>query len=146
MNYALLEPMQREIAKLNYEGKVYGFSEDTGQHQQTLTLGDWKVTVSYGTLQFGPDDHPKGNPEPKGGVLLAQLGPDEFLVSGYFARVDFAVADVSKKKERQYLRVEEGNYEKGQWRASRIWNGDQTDFGLNFTELPQVLRVKVAVY
>lgn len=145
-NYALLGPMQREIAKLNYEGKVHGFSEDPSQHQQTLTLGGWKVTVSYGTLQFGPDDHPKGNPEPKGGVLLAQLGLDEFLVSGYFARVDFSVADAANKKERQYLRVEEGNYDNGQWRPSRIWNGDQTDFGLNFTELPQVLRVKLAVY
>lgn len=145
-NYALLGPMQREIAKLNYDGKVHGFSEDPGQHQQTLTLGDWKVTVSYGTLQFGPDEHPKGNPEPKGGVLLAQLGPDEFLVSGYFARVDFSVADAANKKERQYLRVEEGNYDNGQWRPSRIWNGDQTDFGLNFTELPQVLRVKLGVY
>ena len=43
-------------------------------------------------------------------------------------------------------RVEEGNYEHGKWIFERIWNGDQTDWGLNFTGLPQVLRVRLAEY
>jgi hypothetical protein len=29
---------------------------------------------------------------------------------------------------------------------ARIWNGDQTDYGLNFTSLPQVLKVTLATY
>ena len=28
----------------------------------------------------------------------------------------------------------------------RIWNGDQTDYGLNFTTEPQVLRVKLMTF
>ena len=28
----------------------------------------------------------------------------------------------------------------------RQWNRDQTDYGLNFTSLPQVLRVKLGSY
>ena len=43
-------------------------------------------------------------------------------------------------------RVEEGHYEQGQWIFERLWNGDQTDWGLNFTSLPQVLRVRLAEY
>jgi hypothetical protein len=30
--------------------------------------------------------------------------------------------------------------------VDRLWNGDQTDYGLNFTGLPQVLRVHLATY
>jgi len=43
-------------------------------------------------------------------------------------------------------RVEEGYYEHGKWKFVRLWNGDQTDWGLNFTSVPQVLRVKFASY
>jgi len=28
----------------------------------------------------------------------------------------------------------------------RLWNGDQTDYGLNFTSIPQVLHVQLASY
>jgi beta-galactosidase GanA len=43
-------------------------------------------------------------------------------------------------------RVEEGHYEGGKWVFERVWNGDQTDYGLNFTSVPQVLRVKLATW
>jgi hypothetical protein len=42
--------------------------------------------------------------------------------------------------------VEEGRYVDGKWTRSRLWNGDQTDYGLNLTEDPRVLRVKLATY
>jgi Domain of unknown function (DUF5597) len=32
----------------------------------------------------------------------------------------------------------------GKWQFLRVWNGDQTDWGLNFTSVPQVLRVRFA--
>jgi beta-galactosidase GanA len=43
-------------------------------------------------------------------------------------------------------RVEEGTYENGQWKFIRVWNGDQTDYGLNFSSAVQMLRVKLATY
>jgi beta-galactosidase GanA len=43
-------------------------------------------------------------------------------------------------------RVEEGHFVDGQWVFDRVWNGDQTDYGLNFTSAPQVLKVKMATY
>jgi beta-galactosidase GanA len=42
--------------------------------------------------------------------------------------------------------VEEGYYENGVWHFVRVWNGDQTDYGLNFTSLPQVLKVTLATF
>jgi len=46
-------------------------------------------------------------------------------------------------KPSQYLRVEEGAYENGAFKAEQIWNGDQTDLGLNFSSGAAVLRVEV---
>jgi beta-galactosidase GanA len=93
---------------------------------------------------FG-DGEAKGNPTPSGGVLLAELEPDEYLVTGYRARVKFERAQQSKTPF-MLARVEEGHYEQGKWIFERIWNGDQTDWGLNFTSLPEVLRVRLAEY
>lgn len=144
-NYALLAPLGSLIAKLSFEGKVWGASEPDEIHEQTLDLGDWRARVSYGRPQFGVDP-PQGNDPRLGGVLIAQLGKNDYLVTGYHARVNFL-----SPKDRDGVRfllekVEEGRYENGQWHFIREWNGDQTDYGLNFTSEPQVLRVKLATY
>jgi beta-galactosidase GanA len=141
--YRLIEPMQRVIAKLNFEGKVQAVAEDPANHVQMLTFGKWRAKVSYGLTQFGGGEA-KGNKTPEGGALVAELGPDEFLVAGLHARVEFEPTEQGKQK--QFLRVEEGYYENGVWHFVRVWNGDQTDYGLNFTSLPQVLKVTLATY
>jgi beta-galactosidase GanA len=146
MNYRLVGPMMRELADLSLHGKVHGVAEDPAAHTQTMTLGRWQATVSYGLPQFGPAGSPPGNPQPVGGALIAELGADEFLVAGYHARVSFDVADPARREKMQFARVEEGVYENGTWQFLRVWNGDQTDWGLNFTSVPQVLKVRVATY
>ncbi len=75
------------------------------------------------------------------------LGPDEFLVTGVHCRVDFgSLAPATEPHQRMWVSVEEGVYEGGSWKLSRIWNGDQTDYGLNFTDKPQVLRVRLMAF
>jgi beta-galactosidase GanA len=142
--YKIFGPMDRVVAKLNFEGKVKTVAEDPAVHEQTLDFGKWKATVSYGLPQFGNGKVPQGNTPPDGGAMVAQLGPDEFLVTAVHARVDFVPADA--EKQRQFVKVEEGSYEGDVWHFARIWNGDQTDYGLNFTSAPQVLRVTLATY
>jgi beta-galactosidase GanA len=148
-NYKLVEPMMRELAALALKGKVWGEAEPTGTHVQQVLLGTagnarWQVEVSYGRDMFG-DRAAQGNPTPSGGVLIAELAPDEFLVMGYDARVKFQRAQPGPGRF-MMSRVEEGYYDHGKWIFERIWNGDQTDSGLNFTGLPQVLRVRLADY
>lgn len=146
MNYRLIGPMVREIAKLNFDGKLQAVSEDPAVHTQVLDFGEWKARVSYGLPQFGSGKEAPGNANFDGSALVAKLGENEFLVTGFHSRVDFEIADSSKGKQRQFLRVEEGFYQDGVWHFRRIWNGDQTDYGLNFTSVPQVLRVTLATY
>jgi hypothetical protein len=45
----------------------------------------------------------------------------------------------------EFLSVEEGAYVDGAWTAKRRWNGDQLEFGLNFTD-PVMLRVRLHTF
>jgi beta-galactosidase GanA len=146
LNYRLVGPMQRELARLAFAGKTRAVVEEKDKPRQTFELGRWKVNVAYGLGHFGPSKDPPGNPEPTGRVLVADLGEDRFLVAGFFCRVDFQVRDESSGKQRRFIRVEEGSYEGGLFRAARIWNGDQTDWGLNFASAPELLRVSLATF
>jgi beta-galactosidase GanA len=144
-NYRLFQPVMRELAALNLQGKVWGAAEPTDLHQQTISVGAWQVDVSYGRPQFGSDPA-KGNPVPAGGVVVAELAPDTYEVLGYHVRVEFHPTDKALKNW-IYAKVEEGHYDaKGVWVFDRIWNGDQTDYGLNLTSEPQILRVHLGRY
>ena len=146
LNYHLVGPMDREIARLEYEGKLKAVVEEKGKPAQALEFGSWVATVSYGLGHFGAGDHPPGHAEPIGRALVAELGADQYLVAGFFCRVDFAVRDPTSGKQRQFLRVEEGKYVGRAFRAERSWNGDETDWGLNFASGPQVLRVTLGSF
>ncbi|MDE2447786.1 MAG: DUF5597 domain-containing protein, partial [Gammaproteobacteria bacterium] len=145
LEYRLVGPMASQVAALSYQGNLFGVAEDSAVHAQTIDLGKWKAVVSYGLPAFG-NGVPAGNPVPEGGVLIGRLGPDEFLVAAVHARVSFELADAGSGRQVQYARVEEGSYEHGQWQSMRVWNGDQVDWGFNFTSMPQVLHVKLATY
>jgi hypothetical protein len=140
--YGLIAPMAREIARLNFEGKLQAVAEEQGKVTQTLQFGAWGATVSYGV--WARNGRPAGNPQPMGGALVAQLEDHQFLVAGFYCRVDFRPA--APDKRRQFLRVEEGTYENGAFKFLRVLNGDQTDGGLDFSSEPLVLRVWVASY
>lgn len=133
----------RELAQLSLEGKLHGVAEPVDRHEQTIALGDWTATISYGRAQFGNDPAP-GNTPPAGGALIAETGPDSFMVMGYHARVGFKPTDATKRGF--YARVEEGHYDNGRWVFDRIWNGDQIDWDLNLTSEPTVLRVRLGAY
>jgi hypothetical protein len=129
--YALLAPIAPKLAKGILEGKVQGVSEDPDNHTQTLAFDRWQAVIGYGMPSFGNGMQPKGNTPADGGVVLMQLGPDEFLIAGHHVRVDFTPTFAPGKK-RLWLKVEEGSYDAaGNWKMARIWNGDQTDYGLN---------------
>jgi beta-galactosidase GanA len=148
-NYRLFRPMMRPWAALAFKGKTWGASEPTDPaagHKQVLELGRWKATVGFGQPAFGFDP-PKGNAEPSGGAVIAELGPDEYLVTGYHARVTFDLAAAKAGEHMIIDRIEEGHFDAdGRWVFDRLWNGDQTDYGLNFTSIPQVLKVKLTAY
>ena len=145
-NFALIGPMDREIAKLNFEGKLKTAVEQPGETQQELNFGDWQATVAYGYPQ-NDGRRPPGNSDAHGSALVAQLGPDEFLVTAIDASVSFHSPGHLPGMRMQILSAEEGVYENGIWKPARLWNGDETDRGLQFhADDPAVVRIKLGKF
>ncbi|AMX03416.1 glycoside hydrolase [Microbulbifer thermotolerans] len=167
--YQFFGAMAREWAQISASKRTWGVSEpgdtvrqddtvwnsqdSSGQdretnpedHTQRLDLGDWIAEITYGRPAFWTDP-PKGNKPASGGALIAELGANEYLVTALRARVTFYPNGDQEGKSYMLARVEEGHFEQGKWVFERIWNGDQTDWGLNFTSNPRVLKVTLATY
>ncbi len=150
--YAAVGSMMRDWAKIAYEKPIWGAAKPDDGAVQATRMGDWSITASWGEWQFGmkdwewlkSDQAPWGK-EPVGGVAVAQLSANEFLVMGDHVRVSFAGAPGTGSNG-VMVRVEEGRFDKGRWVKSRVWNGDQTDYGLNFVSRPQILKVTMGRY
>lgn len=169
--YGLFKPMASAWAKISFEHSVWGVSEPVDSqaanakiwnaeasttseakqaigdsYTQTLDLGKWDAEVTYGRPMFWIAE-PEGNNPASGGAVIAQLAEDEFLVTGYRSRVTFNPSQEIKNSKHMIVRVEEGHFDKdGEWVFERVWNGDQTDWGLNFTSNKHVLKVTLATY
>jgi hypothetical protein len=138
--------MSREIARLNFEGKLKTAVEEAGQSQQELDFGTWQATVSYGFPQHA-GRRPPGTSDAHGAALVAQLGPDEFLVTGVDASISFHLPGRLPGLRMQILTAQEGSYQNGTWKPARLWNGDETDRGLNFHEDDAaVVRVRLGKF
>jgi len=141
-NFALIAPMDREIAQLEFDGKLKTAVEEPGRLTQEVDFGTWKATVSFGFPQQDGRRAP-GTKDSHGAALIAQLGPDEFLVTGVDASVVFHVPGEQPWIHSQILSAEEGAYDNGVWKTQRLWNGDETDRGLSFHGGAAVVRVKM---
>jgi hypothetical protein len=143
-NYALLEPVDRVVAQLNYEGKLKTAVEAEGQPVTTLDFGRWQARVAFGFPQ--PDGGtPPGTKDRHGRALVAQIGPDKFLVTGIDASVSFQLKG-KPHEHAQILKAEEGQYDGMTWQPLRIWNGDETDRGLNFRHQPTYVQIEMGTF
>jgi hypothetical protein len=144
-NFAVIAPMAQQIAELEFAGKVKATVEEPGEVSQELDFGGWQATVAYGFPQYDGVRAP-GTKDAHGAALVAQLGPDEFLVTGVDASVIFHLSGKKPWMHSQFLSVEEGTFNDGVWKPARLWNGDETDRGLMFHNKPQVVRVKMQLF
>jgi Domain of unknown function (DUF5597)/Glycosyl hydrolases family 35 len=141
-NFALIGPMSREIARLEFEGKLKTAVEEPGQVAQELDFGGWQATVAYGFPQSDGRRAP-GTKDAHGAAVVAQLGPDEFLVTGIDASINFHLPGKLPWARSEIISAEQGVYENGVWKPLRLWNGDENDRGLSFYQRPEVVRVRL---
>lgn len=151
--YEAFAPIARDWARIALENRTWGVAKPDDNSVQTLALGKWEATVRYDQWQFGGSDWTWTERDPSpileracGGAMIAELDSDEYLLFAQNTRIEFALSDPATANGVIFDRVEEGHFEAGEWAMDRVWNGDQTDYGLNFTERPQILRVKLATY
>jgi beta-galactosidase GanA len=152
--YRLFRPIARQWARIAASHPTWGAAKGNDAADQSHVMGRWKISTQYDLWQFGERDWTwiktddaatKG--KPVGGLVVAQLSDDEFLLSGSNVRARFGLASPGAGENGIMLRVEEGTFDAdGRWQMIRVWNGDQTDYGLNLTSTPVLLRVTMAAF
>jgi beta-galactosidase GanA len=150
--YGVFAGMQREWALIAFEHPTWGAAKPDDDAPATTIMGEWSITASWGEWQFGmkswswlkSDPAPWGK-EPIGGVAVAQLSPDEFLLTGDHVRVTFGTRPGGPANG-LVVKVEEGHFDQGRWVMERLWNGDQTDYGINLIDRPTILKVTMGRY
>ena len=155
--FRLLGSFAPELAALKFAGKLQTAVEENGISQKELEFGGegalnpaWRVVVSF-PPSYDPPAAPISTTSDTTGlhvgrVVVASLGPNQFLVAGIDCRVQFALPVHSGARQPQMLKVEEGRYDGTTWVPMRLWNGDETDYGLNFGGKGSLLRVTMGVY
>jgi beta-galactosidase GanA len=168
--FALLGSFSQELAGLKYAGKLQTAVEEDGIAQKELAFttdgmpvpvssssaptapanAAWRIIVSFPPA-YDPPAAPVSTTSDttglhEGRAVVASLGPNEFLVAGIDCRVQFALPVHSDGKQPQMLKVEEGHYDGTKWMPTRLWNGDETDYGLNFGGKGSLLRVTMGSY
>jgi beta-galactosidase GanA len=150
--YAAFAAMARDWARIAFEHPTWGTAKPDDGAPAATTMGDWTITASWGEWQFGQKDWTwlKSEPapwaeEPIGGVAVAQLSADEFLLTGDHVRVNLGTR-TGGPANGMIVRVEEGHFDAGRWVGDRVWNGDQTDYGINLIDRPAVLKVTMGRY
>lgn len=155
-NYALVSDAVSEWAQLAFETDIWGVAQQDDYRERELDLGPWRARVRFDEWQFGyqewmgdaaAEQAKDPSDTPNSGLLVARIDADTFLVTGQNARIEFFAGEVTQPdRNAMFLTVEEVKFQDGHWVFQRMWNGDQTDYGLNFTDLNQTLRVTLGSY
>jgi hypothetical protein len=136
--YAMAAPMMRELAKWSFEGKIKTIVEREDHAEQKIDLGLWQAIISFGNIERNVI---QPNPHPIGKMMIVQLDKNKFILIGTLCNITFKPIGSNAGKAWQYLKVEEGNYENGEFKLLRILNGDETDWGgPRFGSSPIVLQ------
>jgi beta-galactosidase GanA len=150
--FRLLGSFDRELAALEFAGKVKTAVEEPGIAEVELDFGPgeggWRAVAEFPASAEIPATVAVSSDTKAlhvGRVVIASLGKNQFLVAGIDCRVHFAT-EVHSHEEMQLVKVEEGRFDGTTFIPGRLWNGDETDNGLNFGGKGSVLRVTLGSF
>jgi hypothetical protein len=113
--YELLEGMIPILGECHGRGRMAGFLQE-GPAQRELDLGGYRFHVRF--------TEPPGDGSGPGAGLLITLGRGELIAAGQGFVMTFS-ARPGEPPNVEFLAVEEGRFENGQWRPRRRLNGDE---------------------
>ncbi len=147
-NFRVMSSAIPVIAQLEGTGKLKAAVEEDFIRSRTMTFDNYDIFVHFrpAVRASGLAPTVTGPPEPSGRVLVGQLGPDEFLIMGFDADLEFRPAWGSHFAGAQFVEVEEGVYENGVWKRTEIRNGDFSDRGIVLSSRGAMVRAKAIRY
>jgi hypothetical protein len=142
------------VAGLQGTEKLKAAVEETGTGARNLIFGNYDALVRFRP----PGRQPAGSVgaaaaagpvEPSARVLIAELGPDEFLVMGFESSVEFRPVQGSAYTAAQLLVEETGEYVDGVWKPSAPGLKAQGDYSGPLVNLPangSMVKIKLMSY
>jgi hypothetical protein len=147
-NFRILGAAAPAIAQLQAAGKLQAAVEEEAIPGRMLYFDHYDILV-----RFRPPARNSGQPltltgasVPSGRVLVGELSPDEFLIAGFDAALDFKPSLGSPFTGAQFLKVEQGVYENDQWKPTRRIVGNLTDGGLPLSSEGTLIRATLMRY
>ncbi|HEY9127264.1 MAG TPA: DUF5597 domain-containing protein [Acidobacteriaceae bacterium] len=146
-DFKVMGPAVSVIAELQQRDAIKVAVEEDQITDLRLTFPEFESVVTFGTPKpsygglFG-----SGTKNKTGRAMVAQSGPDEFLICGFDALVNFRPKRGSELRKAQFLSAEEGEFVDGKWQASRLLNGDEVFFGIHFPSDGAWVKVKLKAY
>lgn len=147
IDYRLVGPAIPALLALRDAGHLQAAVEERGIANPQLCFDKYDAVARFGPVRSGyGGERGQGNPDVSGRVLIGQIAPDEFLIIGSNANVVFRPKLGDSAKHAEQVTVEEGNFVNGEWRRTRLLNGDETYFGLVLPHQGATLRVQLTRY
>jgi hypothetical protein len=141
--FHLLRPALPVIAGLQGTSRLQVAVEEDAVAGRNLSFDNYDVLVRFRPPGRNASAAPSG---PYSRVMVAQVGPDEFLVAGFDAALEFKPPMGSEFTRADYLTVEEGTYEDGAWKPTYLRNGNFAISGVALPREGAMLKVKLMRY
>lgn len=148
-DYALLSPVADKLAIWRSEGRLFtAYESETDHANSYLDLGEWQAVLTWGPARRSNDQGAAYDgvfPEAIGHAMIVKNGSNDFYCFGNNLRWSFKPQGKDAGKAWHYLRIEEGSFDaSGNWVASRVLNGDESDWtGPYVGAVPKVLHITV---
>jgi len=144
-DYHLINAAMPAVTDLQEAGKIKAAIADDIIRGKNLIFDRYHLLLRFVTAPAPPSQ----SLTPSARVLVGELGPDEFLIMGFYAAVDIRPTVGSGFTAAQFLQVEEGVYENGVWKTTNIGRTYQGSYSPPSVSLPAqgaIFRVKLMRY
>ncbi len=140
-DYKALAGIGSPLAEWVFNNQIIAVTEQDDHAGQTIDMGLWQAKVAFGSISRNVIT---ANKIPTGRLMLVNLQPNKFIAIGSLCNITFKPIKANENKAWQYLKVEEGYFEKGIFIPTRILNGDETDWGgPRFDNRTTVLQIEL---
>ena len=105
---------------------------------------DFGTFMQFSEFDLSVSWSPRRSGNPLGSLAVFELTPEKFLLVGTESGISFRV----KPGENQrvgYIRIEEGEVERGVWKPGRVLNGDEM-MAIKFGSMPKAFVVELYKY
>ena len=125
--YKLIDELHPLITQHHGTGKIKSVLLDKSMQQTIIRIGKYELICRHDyTLSWTPGA--RTEVWPTASVIIIQTGEDEFYVAGTGVVITFQHRE-NKSLNVGLLKVDEGQFEQGEWMILRHLNGDQTHQG-----------------